>query len=78
MVEREEVTGRLNRLDWAGQHAGLGSPVTLGAASQRYAGNDKLYAEYKKREGEGRPSSQPATASSVRERRDAEDHFKDF
>lgn len=48
MVEKEEVTGQLNR--GPPRESLPGSPNHAGAASPRFT-NDKLYTEYLRREG---------------------------
>ena len=73
MVEKEEVTGSLNRGASAAERLGS-SHGSVGAASPRFNGN-KLYADYLKREG--RPTTQGTTASA-RERREVDEQFRDF
>lgn len=81
MVENEEVTGALNSHRAAA--GGMASPIQMGAASSRFTG-DKLYEEYLRREGQDvgsirSPRSQHGGSQvSMRERRAAENSFKDF
>lgn len=80
MVEKEEVTGALNRGSTASERLGSergggGGGGSVGAASPRFDGN-KLYADYLKREGR-RPGTAGTTASA-RERREVDDQFRDF
>lgn len=75
MVEKEEVTGALNRSHGDNR---LASHSTASAGSQRFT-SDKLYADYLKREGQ-RPGTNgtQATSDTARERRQVDDQFRDF
>ena len=82
MVDNEEITGQLNR---GGQHvdasagaAPIGGSQGLGAASPRYNGNNKLYAEYLRREGRPDTAGTDRTSSTGREKREVDNHFRDF
>jgi len=75
MVEKEEVTGGLNR---GAPNDRLGTQTTAGAGSPRFT-SSKLYADYLKREGQ-RPGTNgtQGTSDTARERRQVDDQFRDF
>lgn len=75
MVEKEEVTGSLNRGASTSERLGSSQGTGVGAASPRFNGN-KLYADYLKREGT-RPTTS-GTSASARERKEVDDQFRDF
>lgn len=79
MVEKEEVTGSLNRGGPASERAG--SSHGIGVSSPKFDGN-KLYADYLKREGKDgqRPTTTESqgTTASARERREVDANFRDF
>lgn len=72
MVENELVTGGLNRRS---QVVSPGVDSVQGA--QRYT-SAKLYADYLRREGKPETTEGTASTSSMRERRAADDAFRDF
>lgn len=80
MVEKEEVTGSLNRGGGGGGSTAerLGTSSSVGVSSPRFDGN-KLYADYLKREGK-RPTTTESqgTSASARERREVDEQFRDF
>ena len=81
IVENEDITGKLNRQAdaAASDNSGLASPINLGAVGR--AQGNKLYADYLKREGrDGRPGTNGSqmTSSSVIERQEVDDQFRDF
>lgn len=81
LVDDEIITGQLNRNT---QDLTLGSPVQ-GAANPRFTGN-KLYAEYLRREGRPESASEMSgsafgdreRAAAAREKKDVDNHFRDF
>lgn len=79
MVEKEEVTGTLQRGPPTAERAD--GSQDLGVGSPKFNGS-KLYADYLKREG--KDGRRPVTAGSqgstpsVRERREVDDNFRDF
>ena len=87
LVEKEVITGLLNRQGQPGQAngqaarpGGLASPIQLGPVSRQNTGNE-MYADYLKRDSkEGRPNTNESqqTSSSARERREVDDQFRDF
>lgn len=76
MVEKEEVTGSLNRGGGStAERLGSSHGNSVGAASPRFDGN-KLYADYLRREGK-RPGTSD-TSATAREQRGIDDQFRDF
>ena len=89
MVEKEEVTGRLNRYrdeiaynsnpgSVTGSGGGRGGSLGAGGGSNSRFTGSKLYAEYLRREGRSDTKESQKTSSSTRERREVDAQFRDF